>query len=277
MPDIKLLALDLDGTLLNSQKQLTRGCLDALYAAAQTGIEIVPTTGRFFTGMPEEIRNLPFLHYAITINGAQVYDSRADAVIAKAEIPLCEALAAMQWLEQYDLIYDCYVDNWGWITQAYQQTAAEFVPDCHYLKMLQVLRTPVPELKAYLKSRGQDVQKIIIFTRTDALQAELLERLPRVFPNLAVTSSAPHNIELNTPLANKGYALRELAKALGLAIGQVMAIGDGLNDLSMIQTAGLGIAMANGVAQVRAAAKAVTGDCDHDGAAEAIRNYCLSV
>ena len=71
MNSVKLLALDLDGTLLNSQKELTPRTRDALYAAAEAGVEIVPTTGRFFTGMPEVIQKLPFLHYAITINGAQ--------------------------------------------------------------------------------------------------------------------------------------------------------------------------------------------------------------
>ena len=88
MNSVKLLALDLDGTLLNSQKELTPRTRDALYAAAEAGVEIVPTTGRFFTGMPEVIQKLPFLHYAITINGAQVYDIRENKAVSTAEIPL---------------------------------------------------------------------------------------------------------------------------------------------------------------------------------------------
>ena len=73
MPDIRLITLDLDGTLLNSKKELSPENAAALQWAADQGIEIVPNTGRFFDGMPEVIRNLPYLHYAITINGAQVY------------------------------------------------------------------------------------------------------------------------------------------------------------------------------------------------------------
>ena len=270
MGPIRLIALDLDGTLLDSEKRLSPRSLAALNKAAAQGIEIVPTTGRFFRGMPEEIRAFSELHYAVTINGAQVYDVRRDAVISRAEIPLAEALEAMAWLENYDLIYDCYVGSWGWITRAYQENAAQFVLDRHYLKMLRVLRTPVPELKSYLAGRGQDVQKIIIFTRTDALQRELLELLPRRFPNLITTSSAPHNIELNTPAANKGAALLALADALGISQAQTMAVGDGLNDLSMIRAAGVGVAMGNAHPDVSAAADLVCADCDHDGAAEAI-------
>ena len=86
MNSVKLLALDLDGTLLNSQKELTPRTRDALYAAAEAGVEIVPTTGRFFTGMPEVIQKLPFLHYAITINGAQVYDSLESRTLLREEL-----------------------------------------------------------------------------------------------------------------------------------------------------------------------------------------------
>ena len=96
MEPVKLLALDLDGTLLNSQKELTLRTRDALYAAAGAGVEIVPTTGRFFTGMPEVIQKLPFLHFAITINGAQVYDIREKKAVSTAEIPLETALRVLE-------------------------------------------------------------------------------------------------------------------------------------------------------------------------------------
>ena len=71
-----IIALDLDGTLLNSRKQLSSRNLYALEAAAEDGWEIVPTTGRFYRGMPDFIRELPFVNYAITINGAEVVDLR---------------------------------------------------------------------------------------------------------------------------------------------------------------------------------------------------------
>ena len=118
MNSVKLLALDLDGTLLNSQKELTPRTRDALYAAAEAGVEIVPTTGRFFTGMPEVIQKLPFLHYAITINGAQVYDIRAEKAVSRAEIPLETALRVLEYLDGFPVIYDCYQDNWGWMTRS---------------------------------------------------------------------------------------------------------------------------------------------------------------
>ena len=96
MEPVKLLALDLDGTLLNSKKELTPRTRAALYAAAEAGVEIVPTTGRFFGAMPEAIRTLPFLHYAITVNGARVYDIRRDCAVSRAELPLEKTLRIME-------------------------------------------------------------------------------------------------------------------------------------------------------------------------------------
>ena len=275
MPDIRLIALDLDGTLLNSDKQLTQQNAQALACAAARGIEIVPTTGRFFSGMPEIIRSLPYLHYAITINGAAVYDVRQDADIARAEIPLPLAVEIMRYLDTLPVIYDCYMNNWGWMTRAMQLRADAFAPDEHYLRMIRNLRTPVDDLKSYLLETGRDVQKIQLFLTDPALRLTLLRQLGGQFEGLCVSSSVPNNIEINSTDANKGEALRKLAAHLGLDISQTMAIGDGLNDLSMLRAAGIGVAIENACPEAKQAADYVTGSCDESGVAAAIRRFCL--
>lgn len=275
MPDIRLITLDLDGTLLNSDKQLTQQNAQALACAAARGIEIVPTTGRFFSGMPEIIRSLPYLHYAITINGAAVYDVRQDADIARAEIPLPLAVEIMRYLDTLPVIYDCYMNNWGWMTRAMQLRADAFAPDEHYLRMIRNLRTPVDDLKSYLLETGRDVQKIQLFLTDPALRLTLLRQLGGQFEGLCVSSSVPNNIEINSTDANKGEALRKLAAHLGLDISQTMAIGDGLNDLSMLRAAGIGVAMENACPEAKQAADYVTGSCDESGVAAAIRRFCL--
>ena len=88
MHDYKLIALDLDGTLLNSNKQLSAENAAALRLASSRGVQIVPTTGRFFDGMPQVIRALPYLNYAIPINGAQVQDLHSGEIVYRAELPL---------------------------------------------------------------------------------------------------------------------------------------------------------------------------------------------
>ena len=274
-PDIKLIALDLDGTLLNSRKELSAENAEALARAAARGIEIVPATGRFFTGMPECIRGLPFVHYAITINGAAVYDMRRETDIAKAELPLMQAVEIMRYLDTLPVIYDCYMDNWGWMTRALQQKAADFAPNEHCLRMLLHLRTPVDELKAFVLEKGRGIQKIQLFTKEPALQQTLLQQLQERFDAIVVSSSLPRNIEINQAGANKGAALDTLAAYLGIDSAQTMAVGDELNDLSMIRAAGVGVAMGNACPALKEAADFVTADCDESGVASAIERFCL--
>ena len=273
MADIRIIALDLDGTLLDSGKNLSAVNRSALASAAEKGIHVVPTTGRFFGGMPESIRALPFVRYAITVNGAQVYDRATDAAIVREELPLATALAIMRYLDGFDVIYDCYQDNWGRMTAAMQERAADYAPDAHYLKMIRELRKPYPDLKAHLEEEGRDVQKIMLFARDLAVRAQIADGLKARFPELAVSSSTFNNLELNSARANKGLALQRFAEHLGLGLENCMAFGDGANDLTMVRAAGIGVAMANACPEVLAAADYVTRSNDEDGVAAALRHF----
>lgn len=273
---IRIIALDLDGTLLNTVKEVTPENIAALTKAAEAGIHIVPTTGRFFNGMPEVIRNLPFIRYAITVNGAEVADHSTGEVIFRSEIPLERALELMRYLDQLPVIYDCYQDNAGWISEHLKAKIDTTVKDPHFRNMLHTLRKPVPELKAFVTEQGKDVQKIQFFIPTQELRLELLERLPKEFPDLAVSSSVSENIEINAADATKGNGLLALANYLGVSREGTMAFGDGLNDLSMIRAAGIGIAMGNACAEAKEAANYITLSCDEHGVAYGIEKFCFS-
>lgn len=275
MRDIKIIALDLDGTLLNSQKKLSLRNLSALRAAAERGIEIVPTTGRFYGGMPEEIRSLPFIHYVITINGAQVQRLADGEVLYRAEMPRPQAVALMGVLDQWPVAYDCYCNNGAFMTGVLKEKIEDYTADVHYQNMVRQLRQSVPELKAWVESQPYDVQKVQFFTEDRVVKAQLMEELPRKFPDLVITSAIPSNVEINQRNANKGQALLALAQHLGYTAEQVMAFGDGLNDLSMIRAAGTGVVMANGFPEVKAVADLLAEDCDHDGVAKVIEDVCL--
>ena len=122
---IKLVALDLDGTLLDSAKALSETNRAALECAAARGVFVVPTTGRFFNAIPDCVRSLPFVEYAITINGAQVFNRRNGETVCRAEIPQAIALDVMRLLDGYDVIYDCYRAGQGWMTRSLQEKAAQ--------------------------------------------------------------------------------------------------------------------------------------------------------
>ncbi len=270
MADIKLIALDLDGTLLDSKKQLPEENAAALTRAAQAGICIVPSTGRFYGGMPEAVRALPFVRYVITINGAQVFDAQTGTGIYQAEMSNDRAVEIMRFLDTKDVIYDCYKDNWGFMTAALQEKTAEYAPNPHYYRMIKDLRRPVPELKAYLREVGGGVQKVQVFCKNQAVRDVISDELRRRFTGIAVSSSLPTNIEINDERANKGDALLALAAHLGIAREQTMAFGDGSNDIPMLQAAGIGVCMANGCEESLAAADRVTVTNDEFGVARVI-------
>ena len=169
-----IIALDLDGTLLNSKKELSEGNLAALKKAADAGWEIVPTTGRFYGGMPDFIRGLPFVHYAITINGAYVEDLLEGNQIYTAEMPYKQVIDIMKYLDELPVIYDCYMDNDAFMTEALKAKVDEIVENPRIRKMFYDLRKPVPELKEFLENRRQDVQKIQFFTKDADLRLHLL-------------------------------------------------------------------------------------------------------
>jgi Cof subfamily protein (haloacid dehalogenase superfamily) len=273
MRNVRLIAFDLDGTLLDSDKQLSTENEAALARAAKAGIEIVPATGRFYRGMPQTIRNLPYVRYVISINGADVYDVVGQKTVCGSGIPWQQAVAVMEQLDALPVIYDCYQDGWGWMTQKLYDQADQYAANVHSLEMIRSLRTPVPELKACLKARASDVQKIQVFFRDMALRAEALQKLPEAFPDLVVTTSIVNNIEINSREATKGNALQKLAAHLGIPIAETMAFGDDRNDITMLQAAGIGVAMGNAGEDVKTAADYVTDDCNSSGVAHAMHHF----
>lgn len=272
----KLLAFDLDGTLMNSKNELTLRTQEALQKAHAAGVLIVPATGRLYASMPAPLLQMPFIRYAITLNGAQVCDVQADAVISRAEVPLATALQVLEYLDQYPVYYDCYAGSRGWVTQSMRDHATDYIVGAHPLHMVRDFRTPVDELKAFLRQRGESVQKLQMYTKDDALRERVMADLAVRFPTLSISASLSCNIEINDRHANKGEALEKLAAHLRLPLADVMALGDGRNDLRLLQTAGLGVAMANAHPDVLAVADAQTASCDEDGAALAIERWCLA-
>ena len=272
---IRIILLDLDGTLLTHDKQLSPGNRAALERAAAMGIWIVPSTGRFYQGMPAVVRELPFVRYAVTVNGAQVYDAAEDAVLHRAEISLPAAERVFQRVAGLPAICDCYLDGWGYMDAAHYAQIDQFITDPQANRMVKELRRPVADLEAFLRRKGRPLQKIQLFFQEVDRRRTAMAELERAFPDMAVTSSIPNNIEINDKAATKGEALRFLCRHLGVDVRDTMAFGDGSNDMTMIRAAGIGVAMANADPALRAAADYVTDTNDADGVAKAIARFCF--
>ncbi len=270
----RLIAFDLDGTLLDDSKELTAENLGALREAAEHGVVLVPATGRIYPAIPEYLKNLSFIRYYILTNGAYVYDSLEDKVIFKGEIPSELALRCIRYMDSLPVIYDCYQDNQGYMSESMYSIAERFFPDQpHMLEMVKRLRKPVPDLYQFLASNGKGVQKLqMFFMEKDMEQRERqLKTFSSVFPELAATSSVKNNIEINSIDAGKGKALMALAELLKIGREETAAFGDGTNDIEMLKAAGCGIAMENASDEVKSAADIITANNNDSGVAKGIK------
>lgn len=271
---VKVILLDLDGTLLNSDKTISPANYAALERAAAMGVHIVPATGRFYRGMPEVVRNLPFVRYVVTVNGAEIYDTKEKKVLHKEELEPKEAVAIYEYLSGLPALCDAYVEGWGYMDRSDYARIDEFTTEPYVVRMLKQLRTQVDDMKAFL--RQHSAQKLMAFFKDMNRRAVELERIKSRFSNTAVSSSISNNIEVNAKNANKGGALVNLCAVLGIDVKDSMAFGDGSNDLSMIQNAGIGVAMGNAYPGLKEAADYVTLTCDEDGVAHAIEKFLFA-
>lgn len=272
---VKIILLDLDGTLLTSDKQISPANRAALERSAAEGIHIVPSTGRFYDGMPAVVRELPFVRYVVTVNGAQVYDAAEKTVLHRTEIQPAAAEGVFDRLDTLPVIYDCFMDGWGYMDAANYARIDEFIADPRVNRMVKELRRPVEDFRAFIRRENRPLQKIQMFFKDMDRRREELSRLARDFPDMAVSSSISNNIEINDKKATKGEALHFLCRHLGIGIEETMSFGDGSNDLSMIRAAGIGVAMANAEEPLKAAADYVTAANDEDGVARAIEKFCF--
>ena len=270
--DIKLIAFDLDGTLLTTDKRLSDENRSALKRAADRGIELVPCTGRFYLGMPEAVRELSFINYAIIINGAQVLDIKNNYDIYSAVIPFAQAMELIDHCDGLGTAYDCYFNNRGYMSGRYYDHIEDYLPDPIYCETIKKMRTPVDDVRDMVRSLGTDVQKIQLFSGDRAFLKRTCDEIINTWDGLIATSSLKNNLEINNENANKGAALKVLAEHLGLKIEQTMAIGDGGNDESMLDAAGISVVMGNGLTRLKEKADIITLNCDENGVAEVINS-----
>ena len=258
--NVRLIAFDLDGTLLDDDKHLPAENLAALQAAHAQGIFLVPATGRILKALPEELLAPGLFRYFIFANGALVYDLQEQQALYRARIEPELAVRLCTYMDTLPVLYDCYRGDCGYMTQWMYDRAPEFFEtEPHILKLVKSLRRPVPDLKQKIQEDGLPLEKLQMFFRPEHMdeRARQLELVPKLFPELIASSSLRNNIEINSARAGKGNALRALCEKLDLDTSESVAFGDGLNDADMLRAAGRGCAMQNAVPAVKDAADVI--------------------
>ncbi|MBQ9885487.1 MAG: HAD family phosphatase [Lachnospiraceae bacterium] len=272
--NIKLIATDLDGTLLRTDKSLSRRNIEALRQASERGVEIVISTGRPWIGISDIVRDMPFIRYAIIINGAMVWDSRCQKAIYQSSFSTEQALEIWDFVQKYNTMTDVHIGGVGRISPYYMEHVSDYVLSESIAKLVKKTRIVTDDVREAIRSSKNGAQKINLTFMNIEEKNRALEELKR-FDFAVAVSSVANNIEINHVSATKGRALMGLAGHLGIDISQVMAFGDSGNDLSMIKLAGVGVAMGNADEEIKAAADIITLDNDSDGVCCAVDKFVL--
>ena len=266
--DIKVIAMDLDGTALNHQKQLTERTRAAIQNAAKSGIQIVVATGRTFSSLAPEVLAMPEITCAITSNGA-VVNRIPDGAVLLHNYPNPETVSEIAGMIQGEKI-DTEVCTGGqaYIGQSYYDRVLEGKTnrDVQYVK---TTRHPVPDIYQFLLEHRVAIENINLNFKTLEEKQQWQQRFQKL-PGVTPTSSFLFNVELGGATTSKAHALQALLDEWQMTSQQVMAFGDSENDLGMIQLAGIGVAMANGLEEVRQAADLLAESNEEDGVAKII-------
>lgn len=273
MSDIRLICLDMDGTLLDDDHAtVPPRNVAALRAASERGAAVAIASGRAWALLQGVHAQIGVTRYAVLSNGAAVLDIASGEWIYRRPMDPSARRTILTLLLDWGLPFEVYCEGENYIQH---DRTEQVVGSALSPEFSQVLRTcsHFPEdLNAALE--GKDVEKIHIFHVPPERRQELLDAVAACGP-LAVTTSFGENMELTAPGVNKGSAVQALCARLGLAPEQVMAFGDAGNDLELLRWAGWSFAMGNASDEAKAAARYVTGSNTEAGVAMAVERYFL--
>ena len=274
--DIKLIAVDLDGTLLNEDRIVSDKDKKALLDAMDNGIIVVPVTGRQLSGVRKALGGLfDSVRYIIAVNGAQIRDMQNNEMLFRTDISPEEAEEVYDYLDSLPVIYEAFQDEDVMMPSEHFARFDEYSMRPGITGGLKAIIKPIGDFRNVMKTERLSMVKIQALFNDPKLRLEQLEEIPRRFPNLLVTSAQANNIEISGKDASKGSALKVLCAHLQIELKEAMAIGDNINDISMLSLAGVSIAMGNASEDVCQGVTYVTGSNTESGVAEAINKFAL--
>lgn len=278
---ISIIASDMDGTLLNGKQEVSEENRKAIMEAQKKGVQIVVATGRSFEEARYVLQEAGITCPIICVNGAEVRDQEGQVVKTNA-IEEGKALEVMSTLKDLGIYYELYTND-GVYTADYErgiQSIIDIFKTANPETSEQAIRNSAQERfeKGHIKvvddyqhalENGNVVYKFLVFSFDDALLAKAKNLLSDK-GGLAISASGRENLEVTSENAQKGIALLELIKEKGLNPEDALAVGDNLNDLSMMKVVGRPVAMGNAAKEILEFCKFKTVSNEEDGVARAI-------
>lgn len=266
---IKLIAIDLDDTLLTDDKKITESNKEALLYAREKGIKVVLCTGRPYLAMKDLVAEIGLTSeddYIITYNGAQVRRAASGEVVVENILTKADAVAWYDRLMAIDLPLDVIDARYVIEPKVYPTNYPSF-----YSEKVSNLETQTIDFTDL--ADDHPINKMVICIDPEHLDRQLPLLDPCFTSKYSTFKSRTFLCEIVAKGVNKGNTLKRLGEELNIAPAEMMTIGDQENDLTMIQLAGIGVAMGNAVTAVKEAADYITADNNSSGVAQAIHHF----
>lgn len=279
MKDIKLVALDLDGTLFDNSSHISERNLTAIRSITDKGIHVVISTGRPFEGIPFDQIKGTGINYAITANGSGIYEISTGKCLYENAMDEELVTPILNFLLTRDIHMDAFIGGKGYTPIQCVETAQKLTVPSSIKNYIITTRTRLDNILQFIHENQLKVQKMTLnfYPAADGtlIDRETVRKFLVSNPSITTVCGGYNNLEFTRADANKGVGLRKLAEILDVNPDATMAIGDTENDLAIIEAAGIGVAMGNATDAVKARADYVTTTNTKDGVAAAIEHFIL--
>lgn len=268
--DIKLIGLDLDGTLLHEDKTISKTTIEYLEHLAEKDIEIVPITGRPLAGVPQSVKAIKGVNYIITSNGAQISENATSKPLFQHPLLNEQARNIITTLNAFDCLYEVFYDSFGHCDDkvfAHFKKVYLGTPLGDYIFSSRKLEN---QLLTLFESTSKCADEIFVICKDEMQRNEIKAQTDKI-KDIEYCLIADRFLEITHAGTHKGNALMELCDYLGIDSQNTIAFGDGENDIEFLSKAGISVAMGNATDIVKQNATIIADTNDNDGVEKALK------
>ena len=264
----KLVVTDYDYTFANTPNTPSQKNIDAVNKYREKGGLFTVVTGRMTCGILHKLKgietDLPISSY----QGAVVYDRKQDKIMKDWNMSTQKAIMLLDELTERGYEYNTYINDELWLPREYARTG-------DYCEANNIKFRIQPNLREFILDNNFTIPKMLIVLPPKEAKKQEKYYSQKYKDILTVTRSSPIFLEFTDITASKGNALKWIADNYGIDRKEILCLGDSTNDISMLEYAGLGVAMGNAMDEVKAKADVIADTCENDGFAKIIEEYCL--
>lgn len=271
--DVKLIALDLDGTTLNNNGKLSEETKDALMTAMDNGVNVCIASGRAFDALPEEVLKVPGIEYAITSNGAAIYKVKNKELIKDYKLLASSVDLILSMSKKYkEITFECFINGTAYAQKDYIENPLIVGDKVRSVEYIRKTRHPIDNIVEFISENKDNLDCMNIILGDFDVREKIIDEIKSLTSDVYITSASPVMLEFSYKDCGKASGLKFLSEYLGIDRDLIAAFGDADNDIDMIKFAGAGVAVANANDALKKEADYITLSNDEDGVVYALKN-----